>query len=86
MIKRAAAVVSVVLLPILWSAPVVGPAAADTAVARTLADPTVVRLLGGGVLQVVTPEDDSAISVGPTSSSGLSVTDFRHSMEAVAPC
>ena len=85
MTKTTAVVASLVLIPILWSAPVVGSAAADTAATRTLADPTVVRLLGGGVLQVVTPEDDSRVSVGPTSSSELSVTD-AHPLEAVAPC
>ena len=74
------------ILPVLWSAPVFGSVAADTAATAASAEPTVVRLLGGGVLQVVTPNDRSTVSVGPTSVSELSVTDFAHSLEAVAPC
>ena len=42
----------------------VGPAAADS-VAAAAVETTVVRILGGGVLQVSTPDDRSFVTVAP---------------------
>ena len=86
MTTRTAVAASLVILPVVWTAPIVGSASANTGPGAAPDEPTVVRLLSGGVLQVVTPEDGSHVSVGPSSSSALSVTDFSHPLEAVAPC
>ena len=86
MTRRTAVAASLVILPVVWTAPIVGSASADTGPGAAPDEPTVVRLLSGGVLQVVTPDDGSHVSVGPSSSSALSVTDFSHPLEAVAPC
>src|SRR6478735_12819813 len=64
----------------------VGPAAADSVAAVAPDQTTVVRILGGGVLQVSTPDDRSFVTVGRDHPDAVNVEDFSHPMEAVAPC
>jgi Ca2+-binding RTX toxin-like protein len=64
----------------------VGPAGADSAAAPASDETTVVRLLGGGVLQVATPDDRSFVEVGRDDPAEVNVEDLAHPMEAVAPC
>jgi Ca2+-binding RTX toxin-like protein len=50
-------------------------------------DPTVVRLLGGGVMQVASPDDTSLVLVSDAvTSTSITAMDQLHPMEAVAPC
>jgi Ca2+-binding RTX toxin-like protein len=64
----------------------VGPAASHSLAATAAGETTVVRILGGGVLQVATPDDRSFVEVGRDHPDSVNVEDFAHPMEAVAPC
>jgi Ca2+-binding RTX toxin-like protein len=86
MTKRPTAVVSLALL-ITMGAAGTGAAATGAAPAAAPDDPTVVRLLGGGQLQVVSPDDDSRVHVKDDLAEPVfSVSDSAHPMAATPPC